>query len=187
MLKRIILVLFAFLAVVVAAGALSAGRACAHDPRFACSPRSASDPIAISDPEKSWAFYGRLAASQEDHYAITTRNAVRVPVSILVDERDAANPGRPEVSVLDARGNVTSTIGMARTVSFYEPFSRVRYSSSPERMVAFEPGSSAIIVRMHGADAPQRYVLAIGSEERFSVLEIPYLLGAVYRIHERRF
>ena len=185
--KRIVVVLLVLLVVVVAAGALSAGRACAHDPRFACSPRGASDPIAISDPDKSWAFYGRLAANQEDRYAITTRNAVRVPVSILVDERDAANPGRPEVSVLDARGKVTSTIGMARTNSFYEPFSRVRYLSSPERMVAFEPGTTAVVVRMRGADAPQRYVLAVGSEERFSVLEIPYLLGAIYRIHERRF
>jgi len=63
----------------------------------------------------------------------------------------------------------------------------VDYRAGPVRMVTLEPGTSTLVVSMENGRAPQRYVLAVGEEERFSPLEIPYVLGAVYRIHNRRF
>lgn len=172
---------------VVCAGALSAGRACAHDPRFACSPRDANHPIVVADPQKSWAFYGRLGAGERDRYAIETPHAVAVPVQLLVDERDAANPARPVAAVSDASGRALGTIELTQTQSFFEPFSRVTYIESPDRLVRFPAGRSTIDVTMLGGTQSQRYALAIGSDERFSPWEMPYLLGAIYRIHGRKF
>jgi hypothetical protein len=185
--RRALVVIAIALLVVVGAGALSAGRACAHDPRFACSPRSAANPVVVSDPQKSWAFYGHLAAGQEDRYVIETAKAVAVPVQLLLDQRDDANPARPIATIASVSGRTVATIDLDRAQAFYEPFSQVSYLESAQRLIRLKAGTSTITVTMHGGGAPQRYALAIGSDERFSVFEIPYLLGAVYRIHTRRF
>ena len=185
--KRALGLIAIVLVVVVGIGALSAGRACAHDPRFACSPRAGDHPVVVSDPQKSWAFYGHLGAGEEDRYAIETPQAIAVPVQLLVDRRDAANPARPVAAIAGSSGRAIATIDLARAQTFYEPFSRVTYLESPNRLVAFPAGTSTITVTMRGGGAPQRYALAVGSEERFSVWEMPYLLGAIYRIHTRRF
>ncbi|MGP8100593.1 MAG: hypothetical protein ACLQHL_07505, partial [Candidatus Cybelea sp.] len=87
--KRMLTALASALIAVLIAGALSAGRACAHDPRFACSPRDTNDPVVVADPQKSWAFYGHLRAGEEDRYAIETPKAVAVPVQLLVDRRES--------------------------------------------------------------------------------------------------
>lgn len=187
MIKRVILAALACLAVLVAAGALSAGTACAHDPRFACSPRAASNPVVIRDAAKSWAFYGRLANGEEDHYSILAPAAIHVPVSISLDERDASNPGRPVVSVYDASGERSATVDLSASVPFFEPFSRVHYMTSPAREIALPAGRSTIVVSMRGGAQAQRYTFAIGRDERFGVLEIPYVLGAIYRINARKY
>lgn len=185
LLKRALIVAVSSIAVVVAAGALSAGRACAHDPRFVCSPRTRDDAVAVRDPAKSWAFYGRLNAAQSDHFTVSAARAIRVPVSLLVDERDAANPARPSLSVNDVRGSRVASIDMHRSESFYEPFSRVRYLSSPERFVQLNTGTYDFVVTMRGGPSAQRYTFALGSEERFGITELPFVLGAVVRIHNR--
>lgn len=186
-LKRALVAIVTSIAVVVVVGALSAGRACAHDPRFVCSPRPPADAVVVRDAAKSWAFYGRLSAVQSDHFTVSTARAIRVPTSLLVDERDAANPARPYLSVYDRRGSKVASIDMNRIESFYEPFSRVRYLSSQERSVQLSAGTYDFVVAMHGARSAQRYTLALGSEERFGVAELPFVLGAVVRIHNRDF
>jgi hypothetical protein len=168
-------------------GFFSAGRACAHDPRFACSPRGQDRPIHIAQPEKSWAFYGHLSAAEEDRYAVETSRPIVVPVQILIDERDAVNPARPVARINDGSGRFIAAIDLASGRPFFEPFSRVTYLESPDRVIRFPAGTSTITVTMRDGSASQRYVLAIGSAERFSALEIPYLLGALYRIHTRKF
>jgi len=185
--KRIALAASLVLVGIVLAGALSAGRACAHDPRFACSPRPASNPIVVEDPAKSWAFYGDLAAGQEDRYTVIAHGALRVPVQVLLDARDAANPARPIALVTGSANRLIARLDLSKSTAFYEPFSRVSYLASPGRTIALEAGTSTVVVSMRGGSAPQRYVFAIGSEERFGVAEMPYLLGAVYRIHQRKF
>lgn len=173
--------------VILCAGLLSAARACAHDPRFACSPRGANHPIVVSDPQKSWAFYGHLDAGQEDVYLLRAPRRVSVPVQLLVDQRDAKNAARPVAVIAGASGQAIATIGLARPQRFFEPFSGVTYFESPNRLVALPAGASRLTVSMRGGNGPQRYTLAIGGKERFSLLEIPYLVGAVYRIRTRRF
>lgn len=184
--KRAAVLLALALLVVVAAGALTAGRACAHDPRFACSPRD-TDPIIVTDPQKSWAFYGRVNADTEDRYEIQTRLGATVPVQLLVDERDAGNPARPIAIVTAPSGREIATLDLGRGRPFFEPFSRVTYVAGATRNVTFPAGTSLIRVTMLGGTVAQRYTLAIGSEERFGIGEIPYLVGALYRIHARRF
>jgi len=185
--KRALAFLAIALLLIVAAGALSATRACAHDPRFACSPRDSGHPIVITEPEKSWAFYGRLGAGEEDRYEIETPHAVAVPVQLLVDQRDAGNAARPVAAVADPSGRAVATMDLSRMQPFFEPFSRVTYLESPERVIGFPAGRSTITVTMHGGELRQRYTLAIGADERFSIWEMPYLTGAVYRIHTRSF
>lgn len=185
--KRALLAIAIALFVLVTADAFLAGRACAHDPRFVCSPRSRNDPVVVSDPKKSWAFYGDLGAGDTDHYLIQTPQTIAVPVQVLVDQRDAVNPARPVVTVAAASGRAIATIDLKRAQPFYEPFSRVTYLQSADRVLTLRAGTSTITVAMRGGDAPQRYALAVGSDERFSVFEMPYLIGAVYRIHTRRF
>ncbi|HVN68726.1 MAG TPA: hypothetical protein VMU38_03605 [Candidatus Binatia bacterium] len=186
-LKRVLTLIAVACVAVVGAGALSAGRACAHDPRFACSPRDARHPILIADPEKSWAYYGRLGVGAEDHYEVEAAHALTVPVQVLVDQRDASDPLRPVAVVADRSGREISKLNLAGGRPFFEPFSRVTYVAGPEQNVEFPAGLSTITVTMRGSGAPQRYTLAIGADERFSVWELPYLLGAAYRIHARRF
>lgn len=179
--------LFVGFVVVFAAGVFSAGTACAHDPRFACSPRGDDHPIVVHDPTKSWAFYGHLAAGEFDHYEFTVKRAANIPISVLVDTRDAGNPARPVATVRSAQGRTIARVDMREPISFFEPFSRVHYLSSKARTIAFAPGAYTIDVRMEGGAQPQRYTLAIGAEERFGIGEIPYVLGAIYRIHNRKF
>lgn len=166
---------------------LSAGTACAHDPRFACSPRSPDNPVYIRDISKSWAFYGSLAPGQRDFYVFATKRPTLVPMSILVDARDAANPARPVLIVYDHRRRFVAQSNFARAVAFYEPFSRVRYVSSREQHISFGPGTYTAVVSMKGGKRAQRYAFAIGRDERFSVLEIPRVLWAIYRINHRHF
>lgn len=185
--RRFVTGILLALALFVSAGVFFAATACAHDPRFACSVRDASHPIVVSDPAKSWAFYGRLSQGQEDHYFIEARAKIRAPVSILLDTRDAANPARPVAAVYDDAGTMVERIALTNPARFYEPFSRVQYLTSGEREITFAPGRSTIVVAMHGGSEPQRYVFAIGRDERFSLLELPYIAGALYRIHARKF
>jgi len=184
--KRALAVVVLVVAVVVGAGALSASRACAHDPRFACSPRDAR-PVVVDDVQKSWAFYGRLNGDTEDRYEIRTSRPTTVPVQLLVDQRDAGNPARPFAVVAAPSGREIAELDLTGGRSFFEPFSRVTYLASAPRQVTFPAGTSWITVTMLGGADAQRYTLAVGSDERFSIWEIPYLAGAVYRIHERLF
>lgn len=184
---RVIVAVVVLLVLVIAFGAISAGTACAHDPRFACSPCDAAHPILASDPAKSWAFYGRLEQGQADHYSIHSRTNMRVPVSILLDVRDAGNPARPIASVYDGSGAIVDRIALSKATTFYEPFSRVSYITSGEREITLARGRSTVVIAMRGGTDPQRYVFTIGREERFGLLELPYVAGAIYRIHMRKF
>uniref|UniRef100_E6Q7Y7 Uncharacterized protein n=1 Tax=mine drainage metagenome TaxID=410659 RepID=E6Q7Y7_9ZZZZ len=166
-------------------GYIGAQRACAHDPRFACSPRDTARAIRITDPTKSWAFYGRLAPGQHDRYRFTLQRAATVPWNLLIEKTDAANSARPVAILTSDSGAVLARATLAHEQSFYEPFSRIKYLSSPPVSLHLAPGKYRIEVVMHGPGSPQRYVMAIGSQERFGLWEIPYVLGAIHRIRTR--
>ncbi len=174
----------ATLALVVwfAVGLSSAQRACAHDPRFTCSPRGLSNPVRIADPLKSWAFYGHVGKGESDVYEFSLARAATIPWSLLVDSRDAGNPARPIATLENEDGALLDTIDFSRSEAFYEPFSRERYLTTPVVSLALQPGTYVIDVAMHPAARPQRYTMAIGSEERFGIAEVPYVLGAIHRI-----
>lgn len=168
----------------VAIGITGAQTACAHDPRFACSPRSAGNPIVIRDPSKSWAFYGRLSPGAQDVYTIHVAQRTLVPVALLIERSDASNAARPSLRMYRRQRLVTAVL-FQRATPFYEPFSGTQYLTTPTRVLALQPGTYQAIVTMHGGEASQRYVMALGSEERFSIGEIPYVLGAILCVRER--
>ena len=170
------------LVVLIVGGALGAQRACAHDPRFACSPHPASSPIAITDVAKSWAFYGHLRPGERDVYTIDVPSEARVPWSLLVDRRDAGNPARPFATITTATGHPVAQTDFRQSEAFYEPFSRERYLTTPDVALTLPPGRYNLTVGMRGGNRPQRYAMAIGTEERFALTEIPYVLGAIHRI-----
>lgn len=127
-------------------------------------------------------FGGRGRPLHRRHAAIRRRARTD-----LIDKRDAGNPARPVAKINDASGRFIGEIDLARGRPFFEPFSRVTYLESPDRDIRFPAGTSRITVTMRDGSASQRYVLSIGSAERFSAAEIPYLVGALYRIHARKF
>jgi len=180
--RRILVAAAAALLVFAVAGYFSAGSACAHDPRFACSPRSAEHAIEVPDPQKSWAFYGHLEGEQEDVYAIEVRRALSVSWSLLVDRRDSGNPARPAIVVRDAAGRERAHLDFNRATNFYKSFSREWYVTTTAATLALAPGSYTAQVRMRNGRASQRYTFAVGDDERFSVAEIPYVFGAIGRI-----
>ncbi len=183
--KRWLLLLPVVAIVWFAVGYLSAGSACAHDPRFVCSPREAR-PVRIADPTKSWAFYGHLRAGEYDAFVFTVAAPSAIPWSLLVDRRDARNPGRPH-AVLTRHGRIVARLAFAHPTSFYEPFSREHYLTTRPAMLHLAPGRYRITVTIPQAATTQRYVLAIGAQERFGIGEIPYVFGAIHRIRALRY
>lgn len=130
----------------VVAGYSAAQIACAHDPRFVCSPRSAAHPVAIPDAGKSWAYYGGLAGAQRDTYSLSVDRATAVPWNLLVDARDASNSARPEATLYDVAGRVVARLTFSRVQIFYEPFSRESYVESQTLVLHLLPGYYKIVV-----------------------------------------
>jgi hypothetical protein len=175
------------LAVWLGFGFFAAQKACAHDPRFACSPRDEQHAILISDPSKSWAYYGRLAPGERDVYGFFANRTMSVPVSVLIEKQDAGNPARPQLVVVDEKLHTVAMRDLSAPSAFFEPFSRIEYLTSPQTPVALEPGRYEAVVKMVGGTAPQRYVFAIGEDERFGFGEIPYVFGAIRRVQTAGF
>ncbi len=182
-----VLVVIGAVGIWFAAGWSDAGRACAHDPRFACSPRPATHPIAISDPRKSWAYYGRLTPGQTDTYTVSTQSAVTVPWQLLIERKDEGNAARPYAIVRNQRGQQIATLDLqsGATQTFFEPFSGTNYLATIARQLTLAPGISTITIGMSNGSAPQRYVMALGKDERFGLEEIPYVFGAIHRVKTR--
>ena len=182
---RTLIVLGGTLIAAFLAGVFSAGTACAHDPRFACSPRPASSPVAIGDVVKSWAFYGRLASPQRDYYDFSTAVPLRIPSIFSSINAMPPTPARPSLIVEGAnqRENHAPRPEQPRHVR-RAVFTRL--VSEQERRTRSCPWPLHR-GRLDEAAAAQRYTFAIGRDERFGILEIPYVLGAVSRIHNRDF
>jgi len=108
-----------------------------------------------------------------------------VPWNLLIEKKDVANSARPVAILTNDSGTVVARATLARTQSFFEPFSRIDYLSSPPVNLHLAPGRYRIEVVMNGPGSMQRYVMAIGEQERFGLWEIPYVLGAIHRIRTR--
>ena len=186
MLRKAFLGALAFVVLAAAISISSAKNACAHDPRFACSPRAAN-PIRIPDAWKSWAYYGHLGPGQTDVYRFAVSKPLRVPWNVLLDRRDVPTPGRPAATIADRAGHVIARANLDHPKTFYEPFSRERYLTSPDQVLHLAPGSYEVRVSMAGASHSQRYTLAIGEAEKFSPLELPYVIGAILRIRAQHY
>lgn len=173
------------LVVWIALGYSDALRACAHDPRFVCSPRD-THPVDIPDVTKSWAYYGSLAANERDRFDFVLEKSTRnISWSLLVDVRDADDPARPTAILTGTKGQ--ERLSFDHVTRFYEPFSRETYLQTGERMLNLEAGHYRILVTMPTAARRQRYVMAIGNAERFSPLELPFVLGALDRIRRLQY
>lgn len=71
--------------------------------------------------------------------------------------------------------------------TFYEPFSRENYETTKPAQLDLPAGTYRVVIGMSGQNVPQRYTFAIGDAERFSPIEIPYLLGAIARIRAQKY
>ncbi len=91
------------------------------------------------------------------------------------------------VRQIRATGQIVARVTFTHAVTFYEPLSRETYLTTPDAMIALSPGTYRLTVTMPGARIPQRYTLALGNEERFSIGEIPYVIGAIARIRAQRY
>ncbi len=140
----------------------------------------------VPDAGKSWAYYGGLRRGQHDTFVFTLAQPLDVPWQLLVDRRDTANPARPQAVLSGERGPI-ARLDMHRNEGFYEPFSRLSYIETPDLTLHLRPGSYVVDVSMGSGDERQRYVMAIGSAERFGFGEVPYVFGAIGRIRGQRY
>lgn len=181
--------LFFVIAIVVwfGIGFLTAQSACAHDPRFICESTTGTKETHITDPLKSWAFYGHLAPGQSDRFEFTLEKTAAIDWSLLVDQRDRTNPARPSATLVSDRGRAIATLEFTDAQPFYEPFSRESYMTTAPSTVSLQPGRYTVKVVMRGGSKAQRYTFAIGYEERFGLEELPYVFGAIHRIRAQRY
>lgn len=138
----------------------------AHLPRLV-SENSLENPVIVTDPEISQAFYGRLTG-KPDYFKIQSSQLFKLYVNILVPEVMGARID----FVADIFRDQTQimTLKDAEWTHFYEHFAGDNYIRGPE----FEQwvDSGAYVIKISNEDNLGAYILAIGKKEWFTPSEI---------------
>lgn len=148
----------------------TAGTAKAHLPRIIY---NNSGDVEVKDVETSQAFYDELGGNHRN-YLISSNSDFNLYINLLVPQ--ASNPnGRYSAKVFFVNNGVDEEIAFIdgqtdfKWVSFYEPFGRDYYLKGPEFEKKVSSGQYKIIVFSY--ENRGKYVLAIGKEEKFSIIE----------------
>lgn len=153
----------------------------AHLPRLV-SENSLENPIVVTDPEISQAFYGRLTG-KPDYFKIQSPQLFKLYVNILVPEVMGARIDfvadifRDQVQIM--------TLKDAGWTHFYEHFAGDNYIRGPE----FEQwvDSGTYVIKISNEDNLGAYILAIGKKEWFTPSEIINLYHVLPYIKEEFF
>ena len=152
--------------------ALLVGIASCHQPRIVMGvSNSASNPIAIGNPEVSKAYYGELNG-QPDYYEIDSQTPFSLYVNILVPNTTGDRDRRFSVDVTDSPGNPVAFINGTNSswAEFYEPFGQDSYLMGPEARANVSAGNYKI--KVFSQDNKGKYSLAVGELEAFPADEI---------------
>ena len=159
--KRLVFFFALFLLVATAA---------AHLPRIVMGTEaSLAAPIVIDQPEVSKAYYGELTGTPQ-FYTITSDKPFTLYVGLLTpaasnDTFSVIASDTKNLTVLQLKGSNSSWSYV------YEEFGGDGYRKGPEGRALLEPGTYRI--QVSNADYRGKYVLAVGEQEVFPLLELP--------------
>ncbi|HWI53777.1 MAG TPA: hypothetical protein VNT01_16690 [Symbiobacteriaceae bacterium] len=161
--------------------------ASAHSPVFLKSGRQA---VPVTDPEKSWAFYGRLQPGAEaDVIPVDAEAGQRLKLQVLVPKRQelrtftpafyVLGPGFPGAwvppgsPVAPARGEGALVADQPQAPSeFFEPFTQTRYWTYGELSGTFPATGRYRVVVYDPAKMGGPYVVALGDREDFGLKDL---------------
>ncbi len=161
--------------------------ASAHQPREVTDTSSIENPIIVSNPEISQAFYGELNGNPA-YYQIKSSKEFRLYVNILIPD----NPGPKSfisMDILDDSGKVIATFDGQNSTwkSYYEKFGGDYYLKGPEFNQTIPAGT--YYIKLYNNDNQGLYSLAIGDIESFpadeslnALITLPILKSETFRI-----
>lgn len=171
--------------------------ALAHSPIFL---RPGEAPAAITDAEKSWAIYGRLAPGEKpDVIPVDARQGERLKLQLLVPKRDDLKDYHPVIYLLGPGflgtwlppgspvppANGESALVPDRSTApaeFYEPFTQTRYWTYEDVTGTF-PATGRYRIVVHDPDGKGgRYVVALGEREDFGAADLLKFPGIWLRV-----
>ena len=155
----------------------------AHQPAFP-DPESADDYIELSDIATSQAFYGALDGHPHTYQIIVSDEPATLFAEVLVPDIEGAQNNRSGIIVKEEIRGVSEVARLrAREASwetFYEPFGADSYRRGSAFEGELEPG--VYLLEVSTPDNDGKYVLVVGKEERFSLLEYSQTLAQIYRV-----
>lgn len=165
---------------------LVGGSASAHRPLFVETENTGPDrPVAIPNPQISWAVYARLASGMTEYYEFSVPEEgmelfaqLLVPAPAPVDFRpslvligpglDPADPGVP-VEIPPGMGAVV--LPWQEKELFFEPFTQTRYHMAEELRTDLAQRKFLLAI-FEPQGKGGKYTLAVGEEERWSWRDI---------------
>lgn len=171
--------------------------ALAHSPIFL---RPGQTPAPITDAEKSWALYGRLAPDgKPDVIPVDAEQGERLKLQLLVPKRNdlkefhpviyLVGPGLPQTA-LPPGAPVTPENGEGALVperpaapsEFYEPFTQTRYWTYEDTTGTFPATGRYRVVVYDPTGKAGPYVVALGEREDFGAGDLVRFPGIWLRV-----
>jgi hypothetical protein len=159
----------------------------AHQPRLDTGATlSIENPIIITDPEVSQAFYGELNG-QPDYYKITSDKAFKFYLNLLVPASPGIPPDYISAEVIDSSGNTIITIKGTNSTweTYFEEFGGDYYLKGPEVRADLNPGT--YYIKVFNSKNQGKYSIAVGEIESFpldeslaAVVTIPLLKEQIF-------
>lgn len=142
--------------------------ALAHQPRLVL-----GDTTQVKNPEISQAFYGQLK-NHGQYFEINSDKFFNLYIGLLIPSISGAKI-TVSAEVIRVNGAKREIIGVLdgpnfAWTPFYEPFGGDHYLKGPEFKIEAEPGQ--YLIHVFSRDYNEKYSLAIGEQESFSLEEI---------------
>lgn len=144
--------------------------ASAHIPELVLEDRDyTADPILVTEPDISYAYYGRLQGSPQS-YRIVSEEPFLLYVSLLVPYVGQAETSDVEFHIMKDGEKIVMMHDYQNWTKWYEEYGGDWYLQGPEYEAEAGPGT--YVIEVHSDTNTEEYSLAIGKKERFGPVEI---------------
>ena len=167
---------------------LSLSFSIAHQPRLASDSSSLENPIMVSNPEISQAFYGDLNGNPA-YYKISSNEEFRLYVNLLVPDTPGSGEKLVSAEILDENQNMLAILdgNDFDWEVFFEPFGGDSYLKGPEFNQTVPAGT--YYIRVFNNENQGSYSLAVGDIETFppdeslnAILLLPILKAGFFQV-----
>ncbi|GAB6055158.1 hypothetical protein HYG87_04660 [Methanobacterium alkalithermotolerans] len=167
---------------------LSLSFSIAHQPRLASDSSSLENPIVVSNPEISQAFYGDLNGNPA-YYKISSKEEFRLYVNLLVPDTPGSGEKLVSAEILDENQNILASLDGNNFdwEVFFEPFGGDSYLQGPEFNQTVPAGT--YYIKVFNNENQGSYSLAIGDIETFppdeslnAILLLPILKAGFFQV-----